>query len=242
MIGIRIRSSKFWLQKITSTTSLEQFFPHFKLFTAMRSLALILIFLLSVAVGSTKNKPAHKAPEVRVIIHSMKDYTPYEAFAYATAAKLEKVLNSKEFLDKLMDARLTLDRGRSNREVYNHLMMAHEESGPGGEDGVVDLRLRIVTREADTQEWMDNCKFGSSTRTIGIDGSGTGINAVCPNWLQCWAEKGDTAALAGHFIHEYMHTLGYVHYHPWKYKSVPYQIGNIVEAILNKNKAKLECP
>ncbi|SFQ49300.1 hypothetical protein SAMN04515668_2544 [Hymenobacter arizonensis] len=45
---------------------------------------------------------------------------------------------------------------------------------------VVDLRLRTITLAEDGAFWMKACEPGSLQGTIGLDGAGTGVAAVCP--------------------------------------------------------------
>lgn len=170
------------------------------------------------------------APITTVVIHEMKGYGQDTTFARQAADLLQKVINSPDFKNTVLNNSYHENNGLSSQQIYDLLMQAHEPVGPGGADHVVDLYLRVISEEEDGEVWMRNCEPGSSTGTIGIDGAGTGIAAVCPQWLRSTAEQRKPSWLAAHFIHEYMHILEFRHYHS-KPKSVPYKIQYIVEQL-----------
>jgi len=168
------------------------------------------------------------AIKTRVVIHSLQGYGQDSAFAYAAGVLLEKIINSNEFKQEVINNTYTEKQGYSSTDIYNLIMLAHEKEGPGGQDHVIDLQLRTINLQQDGKKWMRDCKPGSAAGTIGIDGGGSGIAAVCPEWLRSTATAGKYNWLAAHFIHEYMHILGFTHLHR-KSTSVPYKIQNIVE-------------
>jgi hypothetical protein len=188
----------------------------------------VVIKLSDTTAMSNKARTVEKAtsPRVRVVINSIAGYGADEAFAKAAAQTLEEVINSPEFEPAVLREAYAWDEGLTPVQLYARIMAAHEEDGPGGEDGVINLRLRTITRQEDGGRWVRAC--GRST--IGIDGGGTGIAAVCPEWLHTQAINGDKGALAAHFIHEYMHILGFTHPDK-KLESVPYKIHAIVEKL-----------
>ncbi len=157
----------------------------------------------------------------------MEGYGQDSSFARSAASLLEKIVNSDYFKEAVINNKYSRSQGLNSTEIYNRIMLAHEVEGPGGQDHVIDLRLRTINLK-DGKGWMDNCEPGSNAGTIGIDGAGTGVAAVCPQWLRSTAISKDTLSLAAHFIHEYMHTLDFDHIHRAS-KSVPYKIQNIVE-------------
>lgn len=164
---------------------------------------------------------------VKVVIHRLDGYGQDEAFAKQTARLLERIINSTEFRQKVTTTNFPFhNNGHSGAEIYGLIMKAHEIDGPGGTDSVVDLRLRTITREQDGGKWIRAC----NRSTIGIDGGGTGVAAVCPNWLRSTAAGQHYSWLAAHFIHEYMHILDFRH-PDHKSQSVPYIIQHIVESI-----------
>jgi hypothetical protein len=166
----------------------------------------------------------------RVVIQSIEGYGQDEGFAREAAALLEEVINSPEFRAAVIANRYDSDNGLSPEEIYEKIMKAHEEDGPGGNDYVIDLRLRIINSQQDGPKWMKRCDPNSSAGTIGIDGGGTGIAAVCPQWLRSTAQANKKEWLAAHFMHEYMHILNFSH--PGKKsRTVPYKIHYIVEEL-----------
>lgn len=167
--------------------------------------------------------------QIRVKIHSITAYGSYEAFAKKAAAALEKVLNSTEFETRMKADTYLKTKDLTNDQLFDTIMAAHETEGPGGEDGVIDLRIRTIRVDSDESNWKNNCE-GS---TIGIDGKGDGVTAICPNILAEWAANDTVSELAGHYAHEYMHTLGFDHSNwlrgqKWREKTFVYKIGNLV--------------
>ena len=112
-------------------------------------------------------------------------------------------------------------------------MRAHEADGPGGADKEIDLRLRTITAQQDGAYWMSAC----NRSTVGIDGSGSGVAAVCSNWLTEAAKGSHYSWMAAHLIHEYMHILNFTHPRH-KPESVPYKIHQIVEKLAENPKLR----
>jgi hypothetical protein len=190
--------------------------------------------IAAVGLAATSILPnSKKTGSVQVVIQTITGYGADEPFARATAKRLEQVLNSTAFKKAIASNSYTYSDGLTPTQLYERIMTAHEQDGPGGKDGVVDLRLRVINLKEDGAGWMAACEPGSRERTVGIDGAGTGIAAICPQWLKARAAEKDTASLAAHFIHEYMHVLGFEHRWPGKYKSVPYKVQTIVESLID---------
>jgi hypothetical protein len=164
---------------------------------------------------------------VRVTLHRIEGYGAHEPFAHRAAQLLEDVLNSDEFKTEVLKGRFNSTQGLTNLQLYQKIMTAHEEEGPGGQDGVVDLRVRILRIESDESRWKKPC----DRRTIGVDGAGTGTTAICPQKLIKWATDGRTEYLAAHYAHEYIHILGFHHKVAPKTESFVYQVGDIVERL-----------
>lgn len=179
--------------------------------------------------------------KVNVKIDSLKNYLGYDNFAYSAATVLEKILNSDEFRNRVLAGEFVRTNGMSNQELYDLIIKAHEVQGKGGKDNVVDLRLRTLTLEEDGAGWMKSCEIGSADGTIGVDGSGSGICAICPQRLKLWVSEKNIPDLAGHYAHEYMHILGFNHKRSfitqgrrWREKTFVYKIGNIVSELASK--------
>lgn len=185
-----------------------------------------------VTLNNNADTVAHPemAAHVKVLIHQMTGYGKDTIFAREAAAVLEKVINSEAFRTAVISNTYKHDNNLTPIEIYNQIMQAHEISGPGGQDHVIDLRLRTINNDDDAPVWMQRCESNSSSGTIGIDGGGSGIAAVCPQWLHSTADQHKPEWLAAHFMHEYMHILGFKH-PTQKNKSVPYKIHYIIETL-----------
>jgi hypothetical protein len=192
-------------------------------------LSTILICLICVNFSSAQEK------KITVALHSIEGYGANESFAKQAAQLLEDVLNSDEFKKEVLKRTFISTDGLSNQQLYDKIMTAHEEEGPGGQDGVVDLRARVLRIYSDESGWKKPC----DKRTIGVDGAGTGTTAICPQKLNKWAEDGKTEYLAAHYAHEYIHILGFHHDDKPKNKSFVYQIGDIVEDLAEKRRKSL---
>jgi hypothetical protein len=203
-----------------------------------KKIQLTLIALLVSLSGYSSNKflgsEDFRKQKVMVRLHSMEGYEGHESFANLAIQKLEQVLNSEKFKQKVLSTKFTKTKGLSNQEIYDVIMKAREEQGEGGSDYIVDLRIRTITLDKDGEKWMRNCDPNSWAKTIGIDGKGDGVMAICPQRLNRWSEMNDYGSLAGHYAHEYMHILGFSHNGLYKRKSLVYKIGGLVEEIINE--------
>lgn len=195
------------------------------------------IFLLITLLASTMSFGQTK--HVTVKLHSITGYGQNEEFAKKAATALEQVLNSEEFRTRMLAMKYLRTNGLANQQLYDKIMTAHEEQGEGGQDGVVDLRVRTLRIDGDESKWKDNCEIGSRSGTIGIDGNGDGVTAICPQRLELWVSENNVAELAGHYAHEYMHILGFGHYkflgtQSWRERTFVYKIGNLVYELVKK--------
>jgi len=170
---------------------------------------------------------------VKVVIHSKANYQGYESFADQAAITLERVLNSPNFKTEILNGQFTETNGLSNQMIFDQIMKAHEVNGQGGQNSVVDLRVRTMTRAEDGRRWMRNCRLDSWAGTIGKDGGASGICATCPQSLELWQSTSDTASLPAHYMHEYMHILGFSHYGR-KSTSLVYKVGDIIEKLVKQ--------
>ena len=186
---------------------------------------------ITVSFGQTKH--------ITVKLHSIIGYGQNEEFAKKAAIALEQVLNSEEFKTRMLSMVYLRTNGLTNQQLYDKIMTAHEEQGEGGQDGVVDLRVRTLRINEDESKWKDNCEIGSRSGTIGIDGKSDGVTAICPQRLELWVSENNIAELAGHFAHEYMHILGFGRYklfatQSWRERTFVYKIGNLVSELVKK--------
>ncbi|MCX6352112.1 MAG: hypothetical protein NTX03_09655 [Bacteroidetes bacterium] len=192
---------------------------------------LIILSLTTLSFG----QPRH----ITVKLHSVIGYGQNEEFAKKAATALEQVLNSDEFRTRMLAMTYLRTNGLTNQQLYDKIMTAHEEQGDGGQDGVVDLRVRTLRIDGNESKWKDNCEIGSHSGTIGIDGNGDGVTAICPQRLTLWVSENNVAELSGHYAHEYMHILGFGHSkflgtQAWREKTFVYKIGNLVSELVEK--------
>lgn len=188
---------------------------------------MLIIFCASLNCFSQSN--------VKVKIHSIEGYGSYSEFARQAATALEKVINSKEFKIRMFELSFIRTNELDHEALYQTIKNAHELQGQGGEDGVIDLRIRTLRVDGDESNWKNNCERS----TIGIDGQGDGVSAICPNKLENWYNDKRIDELAGHFAHEYMHILGFNHSNilrgqSWREKTFVYKIGNLVSQMVKE--------
>jgi hypothetical protein len=174
--------------------------------------------------------PQPAEPRTSVAVHSIEGYGEHEAFARAAAERLEQVINSPLFQELVAQGGYGKRRGLEPKEILQRILNAHEVLGPGGTDGVVDLRLRTMN-ESDGARWMRNCEPGSRAGTIGKDGGASGVMVTCPYRLELWEKTNSVASLTGHMMHEYMHQLGFSHKGLWKRRSAVYRIAAIAAIV-----------
>ncbi|MVT08343.1 hypothetical protein [Chitinophaga tropicalis] len=189
---------------------------------------------LSLSILATLLFTQSSRAQVSVKMHTLTGYEDYESFAYAACEKLQVVLNSTRFKNAVRQGSFTRTNGLTSQKIWEKIMNAHEVQGPGGKDSVVDLHARIITIEQDGTRWINNCKPGSWAGTIGIDGRGDGVTAICREKLKKFYDTKDTASLAGHYMHEYMHMLGFSHPGFRKSRSAVYKIGYIARDIIRQ--------
>jgi len=198
-------------------------------------LTLLLILIVTYSFGQNK--------KVEVKLHSIEGYDEYEQFANRAIIELEKVINSDEFKKRVLAGEYIRTNDLNNQQLFDKIILAQEKQGPGGEDNVVDIRVRTLRINSDESKWKNKCKIGSRAGTIGIDGNGDGVTAICPQRLEKWGQENNVASLAGHYAHEYMHILGFGHYkflsrNKWRQKTFVYKIGKLVSELVRKEMKK----
>lgn len=191
-------------------------------------LIIILFIQLSYLSVYTQGQPTTK-----VIIHEKINYSEYENFADEAALILEKVINSDRFKEAILNGKFIRTNNLNNQELYEAIMKANERQGIGGQDYVIDLRVRTLEINDSESRWKKKCEIGSRTGTIGIDGNGDGVTAICPQRLEYWFKNNEVSKLAGHYAHEYTHILGFNHRKKintarWRSKTFVYKVGKIV--------------
>ena len=180
-----------------------------------------------------------KSQRTEIDVFVIQGYGESEKFAKEVVFKLEAVINSQAFKDGLLSSKMTQAKKLSNIALYQRILAAHELKGPGknkGENYVMDIGLRTLNLYDDESIWVNKrCAIGSASGTIGLEGGLDGITKICPQHLQRFKNNNKRAELGGHYMHEYMHILGFQHRWYSKYKSAVYRIGKLVEKIINEN-------
>jgi hypothetical protein len=153
--------------------------------------------------------------------------TRVKAHKYSTA-EIEKLdialelfgnaVNSVEFRQKIeLHAPFDTKDNYSNEEIYNRIMSGDEKDTRGGIDHEADLNLTL--------------DFRTSTDAIGY----TKFERIFT--FQNFFDQLEPTKLAGHYAHEYCHTLGFADpsYLSDISRNVPYEVGRIIEEISINN-------
>jgi hypothetical protein len=168
---------------------------------------------------------ASNTTDLRVVIRSTKDYSPEnKVFAEAVAKRLELLLNTQVFHDLVVSQTYhsSWDNNMTPEQIYARLMQG-DEGKHNIEDGVVDLQLQQDSR-------CPKGKIGYRQPPSPI------IHTYKCRIDETRTQSGLTdlrlAELGGHYIHEYLHVLGFGHsYTNPEQSSVPYRIGNLVKQL-----------
>lgn len=127
---------------------------------------------------------------------------------------LDSILATDAFKQNVLNASFIGTNGRSNQEIYDHLMSGNSKYDNSG-DRTINLYLAAYNKYAGG---------GELGKTVG----------KVTSTHRCFILRNDVRCLARHLIHEYMHVQGYHHYKSQKPKSktVPYVIGDMVRTML----------
>jgi hypothetical protein len=178
--------------------------------------------------------------KTKVIVHDIVGYGENEDFAREAIKKLENVINSKEFDSIFLKEPMTQLNNKTKEEILALIKLARENYGDSNIDNVMDLRLRVVNKKQDGRKWVRRCRLNSWAKTIGIEASKTGYTRTCKERLKLWKANKNYGCYAGHYMHEFMHNLGFSHTKKPKKSSVVYKTGIIVRNLINKNTSP--CP
>lgn len=183
--------------------------------------------------------------KISVKLHAMEGYGTHVEFAQKAIKALEIVLNSPAFQDSIKTMKAEKTQGYTPEQLYGIIMKAHEKNIPKDSiatDGIVDMWVRTLDVNGKDAKLKKYCEKPSifGNQTIGIDGAGDGVMAICPSALDYWASKNDVASLAGHYAHEYMHILGFDHYRflstqAWRERTFVYMVGDLVTQLVKEN-------
>ena len=163
------------------------------------------------------------APKLDVVVdirpHSM--WTPARIDKAREAARLlESIINSDAFarlLAQRTDLQLTggLDSMQLLQVIRSGLPLGALRQGTSMSVPQISLALAISPES------------GEYSSYDGFTDLGTGIIYV----QRAWFDRENVCRLAGLYAHEHMHVLGFTHAtypHPWRAKSVPYAVGDLV--------------
>jgi len=133
--------------------------------------------------------------------------------------KLMEILNSLDFkiaLTSLGQDELTETKGKTSREVYEHIMTGQDLYDSDGPDYEFEIRI--------------NAYYRRFSRTVGYT-----FRSTRATWfnLKFWYSD---SYLIGNIAHETMHNMGYDHLIRGRHlTSAPYVVGNICARLARKN-------
>lgn len=195
---------------------------------AALTLSLIALGLSSLA-HALDLEPVHDYPRLEVEFVRLISYFDYEKKRTLKIGQLmETVLNSREFRDRVLahewnGAKQYADNdGLTNEEIYHRIREAVEYDNPDGRPYVMELVHRIG------RPW-----FCAWRKAIGYTVFGSPLITT----YYCKYHRMTDADLGGHFTHEWMHRIGFVHdFHLTAKRpySVPYGVGRIAGEILDE--------
>lgn len=148
----------------------------------------------------------------------------------AAFAVLEKVVNSEEFKNRVLNFKNTKgerafasNNGLSNEEIYEHFMDGREtlqQDTPGE----MNYYLKLYNRP-----W---------SRVIGY--TSADVNRININWK--FFKNYKPSDVAGNLAHEWVHKIGFDHTSAAEHDSAPYAIGYIVDEMAAELVKKQELP
>lgn len=160
---------------------------------------------------------------MRVSLGKVTGYTATEQTKLREATGLmEKVFNSREFRDAVLSSQHDgkpgfADDARSPKEIYEAIRAAKENFTEAA-DGEVDLNLSLKSLS-----WFNRNVVGYTTPSS---------DTITTN--RRFFSNYDSAEVAGHLAHEWLHKLGFEHDHAStadRPHSVPYAVGDLVERL-----------
>lgn len=119
------------------------------------------------------------------------------------------ILKSTQFLEAVLDAKLTETNGLTNNQVYSCIMRA-DQLNPLDKPDELDIQLTLYRK--------------SFSRVVGYTFS---------NQLTIWVNRkyfGSAKSIASNLVHEASHQLGFTHNGVWA-TSVPYVLNRIIEKL-----------
>jgi hypothetical protein len=174
-------------------------------------------------------EPVHDYPRLEVEFVRLISYFDYEKVRTLRIGQLmETVVNSEEFRRRVLahkwngKVQYADNDGLTNEEIYAKIREAIEHDNPDGRPHVMELVHRMG------RPW-----FCSWRRAIGFTVFGSPVITT----YFCKYHRMSDADLGGHFVHEWMHRIGFVHdFHRTAKRpySVPYGVGRIAGEIMDE--------
>ena len=159
--------------------------------------------------------PVVYAPSVMSFGVVIKDtnYLPSQKAKLAEAIKhLEDIFNSQEYKAELLKRKLTSTNGRSNLEVFNHIMTGKEDLS------------KTANQQMDLTVEMYNKKF---SKVIGY----TTPSSLIVYTNRKFHDNYKACDVASNLGHEWTHKMGYGHKSASDWTSVPYQHSTLIRIL-----------
>ena len=142
---------------------------------------------------------------------------------------IDSVVNNDAFKTKVLSSHFLGTNGKSNQEIWNLFSRGVEIHSPEP-NNAMDLKLSIYP--------------GQNGDNIGTTMGGEKIVSS-----RAYILRNGSKCYASHIIHEYFHTLGFVHRHRVftkkqrreKCLSVPYVVGDVARIIMDCGSCGFEC-
>lgn len=153
---------------------------------------------------------------LRVNISERIGFTEAELKRHVSAMILvEKVINSLDWKNKLLKMKFTTTN-KTPQEIYDHIMTG-EETLQKGVDYEMDAKVEMYYKK---------------NNIVGYTYSN-----VTTTWLNRYVtDNYSEEEIAGNFLHEWLHKLGYGHASASDHKSVPYQLGYAIRDMITEYK------
>jgi hypothetical protein len=162
---------------------------------------------------------------IKVVLHEIRNAGPKQTdIAQRAAALLERVVNLPEFQARVAETQYTYIARQDGDDAPADVLTAIRNGVELGTaaDGSIDLTVSL--------EVFRYGHLFPNHATIGKTPPGGPVIRTSYWWINRWIAKDDVAALAGHFMHEWMHVAGYTHRTTsGEPLDVAYAVGNIAE-------------
>lgn len=161
--------------------------------------------------------------QVHVKIHKLLNYSKEDSTRLDSVIKeMERVINDSAFKSEVLAMQITQDNnpdGFSNKRIYDLIMNA-DELYYANEKGVIDLKLQMKPTPF-WKPWTKEVGYSTPSKEYIVTYHGK-------------FKKFTKSGLAGHYIHEWIHKLGFDDSTKKTWDcSVTYAIQHIMEKLVN---------